>query len=54
MRDLLLTTRIWVRGTWLALRHPRLLIGYRDDRRRAGARSVKKSLRARAGLERSS
>jgi hypothetical protein len=37
MRDLFLTTRIWVRGTWLAVRHPRLLIGYRPDRR-PGAR----------------
>jgi hypothetical protein len=38
MRDLLLTTRIWVRGTWLAVGHPRLLIGYPDDRRAAEAR----------------
>jgi hypothetical protein len=38
MRDLLLTSRIWVRGTWLAVRHPRLLIGYRADRRPAEAR----------------
>jgi hypothetical protein len=50
----MLSSRIWVRGTWLAVRHPRLLIGYRDNGAQTGARSAKKSLRARAGLERSS